>query len=146
MLSKQFGFTMIELMIVVAILGVLASIAIPSYQGYIAKSQLRGAFSELASLKVTYEIAINEGTAPSLNPGDDGYIGLPSDGSNLCDLDLIASNGGILCELANVGTSLQGASLELRRNVDGIWSCVATGAVTATGAGIPSQFLPAACS
>ena len=51
MKSIQKGFTLIELMIVVAIIGILAAIAIPAYQNYIARSQATEAINLLAGLK-----------------------------------------------------------------------------------------------
>ncbi|WP_373686540.1 pilin [Acinetobacter sp. YH01009] len=57
----QKGFTLIELMIVVAIIGILAAIAIPQYQNYIAKSQVSRVMSESGSLKTVVEACVNDG-------------------------------------------------------------------------------------
>lgn len=59
--SIQKGFTLIELMIVVAIIGILAAIAIPQYQNYIAKSQVSRAVAELGAIKTAYEDCLNNG-------------------------------------------------------------------------------------
>jgi type IV pilus assembly protein PilA len=48
---RQFGFTLIELMIVVAIIGILAAIAIPAYQDYTIRAQVTEAFSLASELK-----------------------------------------------------------------------------------------------
>ncbi|MHA3056502.1 pilin [Acinetobacter sp. ANC 4641] len=50
-MNAQKGFTLIELMIVVAIIGILAAIAIPAYQDYIARSQASEGFSLADGLK-----------------------------------------------------------------------------------------------
>ena len=50
-MNTQKGFTLIELMIVVAIIGILAAIAIPAYQNYIARSQASEAFTLAGGLK-----------------------------------------------------------------------------------------------
>ncbi len=49
------GFTLIELMITVAIVGILASVALPAYQDYVTRGKLAEAYSELSSLRIRME-------------------------------------------------------------------------------------------
>lgn len=84
MKTMQKGFTLIELMIVVAIIGILAAIAIPQYQNYIAKSQVSRVVAETGSLKTAYETCLNDGQT-DVDECDLGFTG-----SNLFDLDIPA--------------------------------------------------------
>jgi type IV pilus assembly protein PilA len=52
-MKKQSGFTLIELMIVVAIVGILAALALPAYQDYIARSRMAEVLAELAESKTS---------------------------------------------------------------------------------------------
>src|SRR5690554_5095061 len=60
-MKAQKGFTLIELMIVVAIIGILAAIAIPQYQTYVAKSQVSRVMSESGQLRTAIEACILDG-------------------------------------------------------------------------------------
>ena len=60
-MNAQKGFTLIELMIVVAIIGILAAIAIPAYQNYTAKSQASVALADITGAKVNIEAKLAEG-------------------------------------------------------------------------------------
>ncbi|MCO6518196.1 prepilin-type N-terminal cleavage/methylation domain-containing protein, partial [Snodgrassella sp.] len=80
MKSLQKGFTLIELMIVIAIIGILAAIAVPQYQNYIARSQVTRVMAEAGAVKTTVETCIL-----------DGRTTLGS-GANQCELGLVGSN------------------------------------------------------
>ena len=87
----QQGFTLIELMIVVAIIGILAAVAIPNYQDYTRKAR----FSEVLSLSDTFKQAVavcaqdnvaNPGTATGCSNGALGIPAAPAATTNMASL------------------------------------------------------------
>jgi type IV pilus assembly protein PilA len=144
------GFTLIELMIVVAIIGILAAIAIPSYQAYIARTQVSRTVGEISELKTQAEILLLQGTNPS-NGSELGYSNSNLIGNDHNDLesgltvDFSAGDGrGTITALLNgdVATSVSGARVILSRSQNGIWTC----AIIASAApGWLDSYAPASC-
>nr|ABU93235.1 recombinant pilin/cytotoxin fusion protein [synthetic construct] len=101
-MNAQKGFTLIELMIVIAIIGILAAIALPAYQDYISKSQTTRVVGELAAGKTAVDAALFEGKKPvriraqfALN--DDIFVGqgkMNIDGGDGHDRVFYSKDGG----------------------------------------------------
>ena len=84
-MRTQPGFTLIELMIVVAIIGILAAIAIPQYQTYVAKSQVNRVMGESGAIKTAIDVCIYDSktTVVPGNPANTLECNLGATPSNL---------------------------------------------------------------
>jgi len=138
----QKGFTLIELMIVVAIIGILAAIAIPQYQDYTARTQVARAISEMGAYKTAFEDRLNNG----VNPAALTDIGFTS--STLFNDPTVpdTSTGGFTWTATlgkTASPSVAGAAVNWTRQSTGTWSCTVTAGTAANG--WKNNYAPAGC-
>lgn len=136
----QYGFTLIEMMIVTAIIGILAAIATVSYQKKIRQTHLITIYQEVNQYRTPYHILIDEGA---------GVTGFSPSGLNMpaqtkyCYFSVTepalsgVTTDAVKCTIQNL-PYLQGQSLSLDRTIEGNWQC-------RVSTGIKKAYLPQAC-
>ncbi|PMO03328.1 pilus assembly protein PilA [Vibrio splendidus] len=121
--TTQKGFTLIELMIVVAIIGVLSAIAVPAYKDYVSKSEASSALATLKSLQTPAELTFQEEGSLSSAISALGV----SSGSNTLGTLSISNVGSSTVSPAILftfnGGSLNSATLTLSRDATTGWAC-----------------------
>ena len=136
----QSGFTLIELMIVIAIIGILAAIALPAYNDYTARAQVSEAVNLASGLKLQVaDVYADTGTLVGVASGADGIplantvLGKYTTGVSVADSVIEATVGGDASALVAAGTitltpTVNAGSLE--------WACTSS---------LDPKYLPAAC-
>jgi len=142
-MKKQQGFTLIELMIVVAIIGILAAIAIPAYQDYTIRAQVSEGLSLSSGAKAAVAEAFQDSGVWPTNNAEAG-LAVANTIEGKYTLSVTVTDPGVITVVygdeANAAVDGQSLTLTPTDNTGAIeWTCAAG------GAGMLPNWLPSAC-
>jgi len=129
--QAQKGFTLIELMIVVAIIGILAAVAIPAYSDYQSKAKVTAGLAEISGYKTAFELFVNDGGTVAATTD----IGIPVATTGNCTLAVTGTT--ISCTILNAPTQVLNKVVTWTRTAStGAWVCSSTA---------PTKYNPKTC-
>ncbi|GAB6067735.1 pilin [Methylothermus subterraneus] len=142
-MKRQQGFTLIELMIVVAIVGILAAIAVPAYQDYMTRSKLSEVILRLDEVKTavsdyySYHQAFGSATSVGFDTGATGkYVSGVACGSTCGLITATTKGSGSDLPSAAQGKTIQLSAVSTASGVV-VWKCKA--------GTMPAKYLPGSC-
>ena len=143
MKKTQQGFTLIELMIVVAIIGILAAVAIPAYQDYTIKAKVQEGTNLSNPARTALGIACSEGTLSGASQTDLGLSAAGSYGDNSAYISAVAAAGSsptagaVTITYRAIGTSVSAGDTVLYNG-----TCGAGGMTWAVSGTIDTKYYP----